>query len=64
MSLSIAEIRDTAERLKGAIAAERYETKAGLKKRSAFGPARNSWNSFSRSSPSRAIPNSRARVAS
>lgn len=37
MSLGIAEIRDTAERLKGAIAVERYETKAGLKARSAFG---------------------------
>jgi len=37
MSLGVPEIRDTAARLKSAIAAERYATKAGIKERSAFG---------------------------
>jgi hypothetical protein len=37
MSLGVSEIRDTAARLKSAIAAERYATKAGIKERSAFG---------------------------
>lgn len=36
MPVAVAEIRDRAERLKGAIALERYETRAGLKDRSAF----------------------------
>ncbi len=37
MAVTVAEIRDQAERLKSAIALERYETKAGLKERSALG---------------------------
>ncbi len=36
MPAAVAEIRDRAERLKSAIALERYETRAGLKDRSAF----------------------------